>query len=218
MIKNMMRCCKDSLKPRLPLLLAVVTLGGVISAAVLVGTSARTLVEIWAVNHWEEKLEENQQLIQQGVLPNPQVMVNPLAQQQQQQQPQNGISLDDYKFIFNESSVGMAIASLGGAFVDCNPIFSQLSEYTKEEICTMTIFNITNRQDLQNAFDLISQMISPTLEGNHISGGKVGLGLGSDSATPLLSGNTICENETGVSLTFGAEMPETAGNDICPDA
>ena len=30
----------------------------------------------------------------------------------------------------------------------------------------MTIFNLTSREDLQHAFDLISQMISPPLEGH----------------------------------------------------
>jgi PAS domain S-box-containing protein len=73
----------------------------------------------------------------------------------------NSISPNDYKFVFNNSSVGMAIASMGGAFVDCNDIFCQLSDYTKEEVCTMTIFNMTARTDLQHAFDLISQMITP---------------------------------------------------------
>lgn len=77
----------------------------------------------------------------------------------------NGINHNDYKFVFNNSSVGLAIASLGGAFIDCNSIFCHLSEYTKEEVCAMTIFNMTSRQDLQHAFDLISQMITPTLDG-----------------------------------------------------
>jgi hypothetical protein len=59
----------------------------------------------------------------------------------------------------------MAIASMGGAFIDCNSLFCQLSNYTKQEICSMTVFNLTSRQDLQHAFDLISQMISPPTEG-----------------------------------------------------
>jgi PAS domain-containing protein len=71
----------------------------------------------------------------------------------------------DYRFIFNSSPVGMAIASMGGAFIDCNSLFCQLSNYTKQEICSMTVFNLTSRQDLQHAFDLISQMISPPTEG-----------------------------------------------------
>ncbi len=73
----------------------------------------------------------------------------------------NSISPNDYKFVFNNSSVGMAIASMGGAFVDCNDIFCKLSDYTKAEVCSMTIFNMTARTDLQHAFDLISQMITP---------------------------------------------------------
>lgn len=54
---------------------------------------------------------------------------------------------------------------MGGAFIDCNQLFCQLSNYTKQEVCSMTIFNLTARQDLQHAFDLISQMISPPIGG-----------------------------------------------------
>lgn len=50
---------------------------------------------------------------------------------------------------------------MGGAFIDCNSLFCQLSNYSKQEVCSMTIFNLTSRQDLQQAFDLISHMISP---------------------------------------------------------
>lgn len=70
----------------------------------------------------------------------------------------------DYKHIFNSCSVGMAIASMGGAFIDCNHLFLELSGYSKEEICNLTIFNLTSKEDLQSAFDLMSQMISPPAE------------------------------------------------------
>ena len=60
-----------------------------------------------------------------------------------------------------------AIASMGGAFIDCNTLFCQLSQYSKQEVCSMTIFNLTSRQDLQPAFDLISKMISPPPEGSN---------------------------------------------------
>lgn len=73
----------------------------------------------------------------------------------------NTIQEHDYKHIFNSCSVGMAIASMGGAFIDCNHLFLELSGYSKEEICSLTIFNLTSKEDLQSAFDLISQMISP---------------------------------------------------------
>jgi len=77
----------------------------------------------------------------------------------------NKVNTNDYRFIFNSCGVGMAIASMGGAFIDCNQLFCQLSNYTKQEVCSLTIFNLTARQDLQNAFDLISQLISPPMEG-----------------------------------------------------
>jgi len=52
---------------------------------------------------------------------------------------------------------------MGGAFLDCNLLFLQLSGYTKQELCALTIFNLTARQDLQQAFDKISQLISPPM-------------------------------------------------------
>lgn len=58
---------------------------------------------------------------------------------------------------------------MGGAFIDCNPLFCQLSQYSKQEVCSMTIFNLTSRIDLQHAFDLISQMISPPQDDEKIS-------------------------------------------------
>ena len=80
----------------------------------------------------------------------------------------NKIESFEYKFVFNSCGVGIAIASLGGAFMDCNQLFCQLSNYSKQEVCGLTIFNMTARQDLQHAFDLISQMISPPMESrNH---------------------------------------------------
>jgi hypothetical protein len=54
---------------------------------------------------------------------------------------------------------------MGGAFIDCNSLFCSLSNYSKQEVCAMTIFNLTSRADLQHAFDLISQMISPPVDG-----------------------------------------------------
>eukprot|EP00578_Thalassiosira_sp_NH16_P011800 CAMPEP_0181127212 /NCGR_PEP_ID=MMETSP1071-20121207/28068_1 /TAXON_ID=35127 /ORGANISM="Thalassiosira sp., Strain NH16" /LENGTH=614 /DNA_ID=CAMNT_0023212917 /DNA_START=36 /DNA_END=1880 /DNA_ORIENTATION=- len=129
--------------------------------------------------------------------------MNPLAQALPQNTV-NAICPNDYKFIFNNSSVGMAIASLGGAFVDCNSIFCQLSEYSKEEVCAMTIFNMTSRQDLQHAFDLISQMITPTLEGsnNGGSGGPIDNKGGEDMSSIVLRGAMKKRGDLGLSISL----------------
>jgi hypothetical protein len=111
------------------------------------------------------------------------------AMQQEQQAAHDGsvlpnkIEEPDYRYVFNSCTVGMvscseflylflllmqltifrllqAIASMGGAFIDCNSLFCQLANYSKQEVCSMTVFNLTARQDLQHAFDLISQMLS----------------------------------------------------------
>ena len=81
---------------------------------------------------------------------------NPLAQTK--------IEASEYRFIFNSCGVAIAIASMGGAFIDCNNLFCQLVNYTKQELCSLTVFNLTARQDLQAAFDQISQLISPPME------------------------------------------------------
>ena len=96
-------------------------------------------------------------------------------QPQQPQQPWNVLDItrmDDFEYqsIFSSCPVGMAIASLGGAFIDCNSLFCKLSQYTKEEICAMTIFTLTNKCDLHNAFSRISEMIIPQMTNKNASG------------------------------------------------
>lgn len=83
----------------------------------------------------------------------------------------------EYRCVFNSCSVGMAIATMGGSFIDCNQAFTQLSSYSKQELQAMTIFNITSREDLQGAFDMMSQLITPPTgvldaDGNSIKDGK----------------------------------------------
>jgi hypothetical protein len=79
---------------------------------------------------------------------------------------------------------------MGGAFIDCNQLFIQLSEYTKQEICGLTIFNLTAKDDLQNAFDLISQMISPPADNNEFAPACV------------LRGNMKTRSDLGLNITL----------------
>jgi len=71
----------------------------------------------------------------------------------------------EYRCVFDSCSVGMAIATMGGSFIDCNLAFTELSSYTKPELKAMTIFNITSRDDLQGAFDMMSHLITPPTGG-----------------------------------------------------
>ena len=96
----------------------------------------------------------------------------------QPQGPPSGDSLGDseYRCVFNSCSVGMAVATMGGSFIDCNPAFTQLSSYSRQELREMTIFNVTSRDDLQGAFDMMSQLITPPqggldADGNGVEGG-----------------------------------------------
>ena len=71
----------------------------------------------------------------------------------------HGIDTNDYKLIFNSCAVGLAIVSMGGYFVDCNKIFCNVTGYTKEQMCTMTIFNLIDEPELPKALEQITGLI-----------------------------------------------------------
>ncbi len=79
----------------------------------------------------------------------------------------------EYRHVFNSCAIGMAIATMGGSFIDCNPAFTQLSSYTKQELKAMTIFNVTSKDDLQGAFDMMSQLITPPTGGLDADGNSI---------------------------------------------
>ena len=89
------------------------------------------------------------------------------------QSMQDSLGDRDFRIVFNSCSVGMAIATMGGSFIDCNSAFTQLSSYTKQELKAMTIFNITSRDDLQGAFDMMSKLITPPTSGFDGDGNSV---------------------------------------------
>ncbi|GMH59736.1 hypothetical protein TrLO_g6449 [Triparma laevis f. longispina] len=84
------------------------------------------------------------------------------------QHPTTGMSANDYNAVFQYSLIPMAIATMGGSFLECNRRFSELSGFPRTVLSTMTVFNITSPTDLQNAFNLISKMI-PTSTSSPLS-------------------------------------------------
>lgn len=66
---------------------------------------------------------------------------------------------DDYSTLFACSAIPMAIATMGGSFIECNKSFEDVSGFPKSILLTMTIFNITSPPALQEAFEAISRMI-----------------------------------------------------------
>lgn len=101
----------------------------------------------------------------------------PVSSAADPQQPSDPLSDNlgdrEYRCVFNACSVGMAIATMGGSFIDCNLAFTQLSSYSKQELKAMTIFNITSRDDLQGAFDMMSQLITPPTGGLDADGNSI---------------------------------------------
>jgi hypothetical protein len=112
------------------------------------------------------------------------------------------VDSSDYKCIFNASGVGMAIASMGGAFMDCNNLFSRLSNYSKQELCALTIFNLTARNDLQRSFDLISRMITPMVDGGEEPPRQIVLRGAINQRTDLGMSISLVKGSDGISKCF----------------
>jgi hypothetical protein len=107
---------------------------------------------------------------------------------------------------------------MGGAFIDCNKLFSQLSSYTKQEVCSMTIFNFTAREDLQHAFDLISQMLSaPTDSSGNATANACVLRGSMKNRTDLGLSVTLIKGEDGVAKCFCVTLIQNPTNPFDPN-
>lgn len=91
---------------------------------------------------------------------------------------------------------------MGGAFIDCNVLFCKLSNYNKQEVCALTIFNLTARQDLQHAFDLISQLISPSIDRSQTNPQPVVLRGAMNNGNDLGLSVTLVKAEGGIAKCF----------------
>ena len=76
------------------------------------------------------------------------------------QGPSN-LTLSDYNAVFQYSMIPMAIATMGGSFLECNKKFSELSGFPRAVLATMTIFNVVAPTNLQAAFEVVSKMLPP---------------------------------------------------------
>lgn len=151
--------------------------------------------------------EKTAYAIQQTAAQNGVSSVLSQGQAQQPQAPSSGIAdtLGDreYRCVFNSCSVGMAIATMGGSFIDCNLAFTQLSSYSKQELKAMTIFNITSREDLQGAFDMMSQLITPPSGQLDADGNGSGGVIDNSSQTPVILRSAIRNrSDLGLSVSL----------------
>ncbi len=65
----------------------------------------------------------------------------------------------DYRLIFQNTMAGMAVATMGGALVDCNSAFEIETGKSLHDLKEMTVFNIVHPNDWTRALDSISLMI-----------------------------------------------------------
>mmetsp|Transcript_7723 Transcript_7723/g.16108 ORF Transcript_7723/g.16108 Transcript_7723/m.16108 type:complete len:481 (-) Transcript_7723:170-1612(-) len=70
-----------------------------------------------------------------------------------------GLRPSDYNTVFQYSMIPMAIATMGGSFLECNKKFAELSGFPRSVLATMTIFNVVHPSNLQAAFEVVSKMI-----------------------------------------------------------
>lgn len=109
---------------------------------------------------------------------------SPQQQEQQQQEvpssppvynPLTSVGEADYPSVWHKCPAAMAMATLGGTFVDCNQVFCELLQCSKAELCQLSIFHLLNnntadsgnnpgstgcsKADLRFAFDQISQLL-----------------------------------------------------------
>lgn len=91
---------------------------------------------------------------------------------------------------------------MGGAFIDCNQLFAQLTGFTKQELCSLTIFNLTARTDLQQAFEQISQMISPPMDSSQGDPKPVVLRGAMKTRTDLGLSIALVKGEDGIAKNF----------------
>jgi len=76
--------------------------------------------------------------------------------------PASGGAAVDYRRLFERSGVAQAIAGMDGSILDCNQRFTDISGYSRDEIRTRSIFNMTPAADLQRTFEIVSEMMEPS--------------------------------------------------------
>ncbi|CAB9496142.1 expressed unknown protein [Seminavis robusta] len=72
-----------------------------------------------------------------------------------------------YIDLFQHAPVPMAISSLGGSLLDCNRSFANLTGLDKDQIKSLTIFNLMAQEDLKTSFERISRMLEQRTTKTH---------------------------------------------------
>lgn len=68
----------------------------------------------------------------------------------------------DYRSVFADASVAMAITSVDGRVIDCNRRFEEQSGYEREELVKLTVFNLITAEELQHTFSMVARMLHGT--------------------------------------------------------
>jgi len=117
----------------------------------------------------------------------------------------------DYPTVWNQCPTAMAMATLGGTFVDCNQVFCKLINCSRTEIRQLSIFHLLNnhtsnkgpnnsgcsKADLRYAFEQISQLLEKIKSGSSSSGSDDENESGKSSVSSLSSSTVAQVNLQG---------------------
>lgn len=140
--------------------------------------------------YWAAKnngLEETAAIAQQTLA------VSSLQQQQPQARaasppcfdPLTVVQEQDYHKVWDTCPVGIAIATMGGTFLDCNQVFKRLLECSKDQLRAISIFHLlkaktgqeeggeNSKSNLQMAFEQISRLLEGIQNPNADSAGPI---------------------------------------------
>eukprot|EP00622_Pseudochattonella_farcimen_P008176 FR744356.1.p1 GENE.FR744356.1~~FR744356.1.p1 ORF type:complete len:146 (+),score=14.48 FR744356.1:60-440(+) len=67
----------------------------------------------------------------------------------------------DYQRVFYDQSIPMAIATVDGRFIDCNPHFEDESGYSKSELMQISLYSLA-REDGASIFHSVAEMLKPS--------------------------------------------------------
>lgn len=66
----------------------------------------------------------------------------------------------DFESVFMHSSLPQVVSSVDGRFLQCSDMFCKVTGYTREEVLTRSIFNLTPSEYLPHTFALVGEMVS----------------------------------------------------------
>ena len=76
--------------------------------------------------------------------------------------------IDLFDFAFNNASIGMAIVSLEGCFIQVNRALCDMVGYNERELLSINFQSITHQDDLEENLEYVNQLLNQKIEAYHM--------------------------------------------------